>query len=1087
MALFAMNLRAEEVKLVAVGTAATQTSPDFFDNKTYKSGDESYSVNISVSGTSKSQGGSYGTPSVKDYYYSMGSACDMSSTVSNYFKVSATGCKISKIVVRAHSNSTSTAIMPAVGFVSGMPETSKIGTKSGRYADVIISNQTPPSYGSIKQFDNAGTLTYTFTTNVSEVYFSKQIKQVALSDAEAWSTYPASSAQSVCVYGMDVYVVPDGPAKYNLAWNLDGGNIDVAGTTEGSYAAGTAITAPTVSKTGYTFNGWNPEVPATMPAANSEYTAQWTVNTHKLVWDFDGGNTSSTTYTEGGDAIAYGTTITYPADNTMTKDGYDFIGWDNDDTSMPDADLTITAQWQAEAPKYDITFAKGDNTSATVPDAVNASNVTLESIDSDNNYRFDGWKADVDVHMNTLDGTTITAGTLIAADTKVFVTAATTFTAQWTPKYAVSFNSDGGSAVATQYIVSGETAEEPTAPTKDGYAFKAWQLAGADYNFSTAVTAAIELKAVYNEIETYTAEFSYSAGIPEGWTFANAGSYADNVATVAYVGTWVANNVSTPKQTGKTTDDDVAFAKKAGACATYDLGQTTSVTALSGTFRVGSSSERTFTIEYLAANGTTVLHTISTTTNSNWGEKAVSNTTVVPNVKYIRINPAHNGDSYSWLVMQAFSVSYINTITKYNVTFSKNGGSGDDMPTLKYAEGAEVTLPACTFTAPTGKEFDAWACADSTITGGKFTMPAADVEIRATWKDYELNNDATLKSLKISGVDVVGFKADSIAYAFEVPYALDTLPKVTAEANDEKAKSVVITNISEIPGTATVVVTAEDNITTKTYSIAFTRKAAATGNAITSFKLNGIAGSINTTNHTVTVEYPNFLGEVTSIKPLLTISELATVVDTTVAKDFSSPVIYTVTSEAGLAQEWTVTVNVGPIPSLAKENMPYESAEDWTAAPNWMYLYDASFVTNYQGGDYQNHNAIRINAAGAVYMQLEACDSIKVVASATGTRSYRLEVVGGTAAVQLDSKGKNIGWELNLPVASENPVLVKFTTPDANGGATVRSVKVYWTKKSGTALDNTADEIKAVKVLENGQLFIRRGVKVYTITGELVK
>ena len=38
-----------------------------------------------------------------------------------------------------------------------------------------------------------------------------------------------------------------------------------------------------------------------------------------------------------------------------------------------------------------------------------------------------------------------------------------------------------------------------------------------------------------------------------------------------------------------------------------------------------------------------------------------------------------------------------------------------------------------------------------------------------------------------------------------------------------------------------------------------------------------------------------------------------------------------------------------------------------------------------------------------------------------------------------------------------------------------------------TAIDNTADEIKAVKFVENGQLFIRRGEKVYTITGEEVK
>lgn len=48
-------------------------------------------------------------------------------------------------------------------------------------------------------------------------------------------------------------------------------------------------------------------------------------------------------------------------------------------------------------------------------------------------------------------------------------------------------------------------------------------------------------------------------------------------------------------------------------------------------------------------------------------------------------------------------------------------------------------------------------------------------------------------------------------------------------------------------------------------------------------------------------------------------------------------------------------------------------------------------------------------------------------------------------------------------------------------------VKVIRPNGSATAVDNTTNEIKVVKFLENGQLFIRRGEKVYTITGELVK
>ena len=58
----------------------------------------------------------------------------------------------------------------------------------------------------------------------------------------------------------------------------------------------------------------------------------------------------------------------------------------------------------------------------------------------------------------------------------------------------------------------------------------------------------------------------------------------------------------------------------------------------------------------------------------------------------------------------------------------------------------------------------------------------------------------------------------------------------------------------------------------------------------------------------------------------------------------------------------------------------------------------------------------------------------------------------------------------------------KFTMPASNVTVTATFVE-----DSGTGIDNTADEIKAVKFIENGQLFIRRGEKVYTITGEEVR
>ena len=68
----------------------------------------------------------------------------------------------------------------------------------------------------------------------------------------------------------------------------------------------------------------------------------------------------------------------------------------------------------------------------------------------------------------------------------------------------ITFNSNGGSAVASQEVSNGGTASEPSAPTKDGYTFVKWQLNGSDYNFSTLVTGNITLDAVwaYKAIES---------------------------------------------------------------------------------------------------------------------------------------------------------------------------------------------------------------------------------------------------------------------------------------------------------------------------------------------------------------------------------------------------------------------------------------------------------------------------------------------------------------------------------------------------------------------------------------------------------
>lgn len=73
--------------------------------------------------------------------------------------------------------------------------------------------------------------------------------------------------------------------------------------------------------------------------------------------------------------------------------------------------------------------------------------------------------------------------------------------------------------------------------------------------------------------------------------------------------------------------------------------------------------------------------------------------------------------------------------TPLAVNFAAGEGSGS-MTAGECCPGKNYTIPTCGFTAPDGKEFDAWTSSpEVTITDGKFTMPDEAVTLTATWKD----------------------------------------------------------------------------------------------------------------------------------------------------------------------------------------------------------------------------------------------------------------------------------------------------------------------------------------------------------------
>ena len=123
---------------------------------------------------------------------------------------------------------------------------------------------------------------------------------------------------------------------YTITFDTAGGS-EIAPITQ---EYGTVITAPEApTREGYTFIGWDKEIPTTMPAENMTVTAQWKINRYTITFDTAGGS-EITPITQD-----YGTAITAPAD--PTREGYTFIGWDKEiPTTMPAENITLKARWK---------------------------------------------------------------------------------------------------------------------------------------------------------------------------------------------------------------------------------------------------------------------------------------------------------------------------------------------------------------------------------------------------------------------------------------------------------------------------------------------------------------------------------------------------------------------------------------------------------------------------------------------------------------------------------------------------------------------------------------------------------------------
>lgn len=247
-----------------------------------------------------------------------------------------------------------------------------------------------------------------------------------------------------------------------------------------------------------------------------------------------------------------------------------------------------------------------------------------------------------------------------------------------------------------------------------------------------------------------------------------------------------------------------------------------------------------------------------------------------------------------------FTINIVDNAGKVVTTLLKDGGSKNDFNTGGTKKWGNFTK---TIAATTGH---IQIVLYSSSSGKYVGIDNIAVTYTAGSTPAQKSDDATLKELKYNGTSVPNFDAKTLDYSVTLPANYSGVPIVTATANDSKA-TLNITPAASATGKASVLVTAEDGTTKKTYTIQFSQ-AAADEPVITSFVVAGVQATIDPANKTITATLP--IGtSLTNLTPTVSGDNIASYTPQG-AQDFTNPVQYTVTSASGKTATYTVTLQV---------------------------------------------------------------------------------------------------------------------------------------------------------------------------------
>jgi uncharacterized repeat protein (TIGR02543 family)/uncharacterized repeat protein (TIGR01451 family) len=496
----------------------------------------------------------------------------------------------------------------------------------------------------------------------------------------------------------DIALTPLAP-DYTVTFDSNGGSVISSQVV--AYGATAAIPTPP-TKPGFSFAGWYTDAAlttafsfATPIKANLTLYAKWGGVTFTVSFDGNGGSAVAP------QIVAAGGTATAPT--PPTKIGSTFAGWYSDATLLAPynfsapvlADITLHAKWTLNP--YTVTFNANGGTAVAPQIVAYGNTASTPTPPTRTGSTFGGWYSDANLI------TLFSFATPIVGDITLY--------AKWTlNNYAVTFDSNGGSAVAPQIVEYQGLASQPAAPTKTGNTFGGWYSdAGltSTFSFATPIVGDITLYAKWT-LNNYTVTFD-----------ANGGS-AVAPQIVAYQG--FASQPTAPTKTGSTfagwySDANLTTPFSFATPVVADLTLHAKWTLNNYTVTFDSNGGSAIAPQVIAYNGTATQPPAPTKAGNAFGGWYADAGLVT-------------SFSFATPIVADLTLYAKWVLNSHTVTFDTNGGSA--VAPQVVADGSTATAPA----PPTrpGLTFSGWFADPGFVSAFSFATPiVADITLFAKW------------------------------------------------------------------------------------------------------------------------------------------------------------------------------------------------------------------------------------------------------------------------------------------------------------------------------------------------------------------